>query len=175
MAKGGRNGRTESEKFELIEKAVYMRIEGHDRRTVIDSLGVPKSTYDKWHASDDWKQIEGDIRRERRDEMHTLWRNEMHTAVKMVKRMCVEGDPNNPVFVEALKFIVESQGLGPKGESNDKEISSGPAPIAIQINQGTPEALQLRDELRSRLGGADGSVVRRLPGATVVDDPARGE
>ena len=158
MARGG-PGRNEVERYSLMEKAIYMRIEGNTREDIVNAIGVAKSTYDKWQRTDDWKDIENDIKEARRNEMRTIWRCQIHEAVTMVKRIAKEGNPDNQVFLDAMKFIVESQDLGPKkGETSDKEISGGASPVAIQIIQGSQESTQLRDELRSRLGSPDVSV-----------------
>ena len=147
--------RPASERFDLMEKAVTMSADGHTREAIAKSLEIGRSTLDRWKTLDDWKDITRDVVEARRNEERAVWRGELKTAVQIAQRIANEGDPNNAVMLDTMKFIVDSLELGPKGESNGNTESSTP-PINIQINATDRAALDA--DLRRTLGDGDNSL-----------------
>ena len=148
--------RTEAERFSLMEKAIAMSTDGHDYDVIAKSLKVGRSSLDRWKATKDWDDIASDIAGARRRAALATWRGELGTAVKIAKRIAAEGDPNNAVMLDTMKFIIESLDMGPKGEDNgNTQIST--APVAIQIITGDERAA-LTADLRHTLGEGDNSV-----------------
>ena len=150
----GAGTRTDAERFELMEQAIVMRTQGVSGVKIMKAIGIGHTTYERWKQSKDWRDIEGDVLLVRRKQSADFWRTKLHTAGKMLEKLAAEGDVNGASYIEAIRYVVDSQELGPKGDDNEESSSS--TPVTIQIN--TAERAALSEDLRNTLGGtgADG-------------------